>query len=172
MTDTTQVVERSQSAMAQRQQDKAAPTVTLLPAVDIVEDSSGVTLWADLPGVTRDKLQVSVHDGNLHIEAEAVVPTPSGLRVQHAEIHRPHFARVLVESGSGLNADRRTVAGWRAEADHPAPRGSASAAHCHQRSVGPFGENGARQGRPRQAPYAGMAYDACRFNDCHRQSGA
>uniref|UniRef100_UPI003F49109D Hsp20/alpha crystallin family protein n=1 Tax=Cupriavidus yeoncheonensis TaxID=1462994 RepID=UPI003F49109D len=95
MTDTTQVVARNQSAMAQRQQEKAAPTVTLLPAVDIVEDSGGVTLWADLPGVTRDKLQVSFHDGNLHIEAEAVVPTPFGLRVQHAEIHRPHFARAF-----------------------------------------------------------------------------
>ncbi|MGD7413469.1 Hsp20/alpha crystallin family protein, partial [Ralstonia pseudosolanacearum] len=28
-------------------------------------------------------------------EAEAVVPTPSGLRVQHAEIRQPHFARAF-----------------------------------------------------------------------------
>jgi len=95
MTDTTQVVERERNAVAQRKEDNAAPTVTLLPAVDIIEDSNGVTLWADLPGVTRDKLQVSVHDGNLHIEGEAVVPTPPGLRVQHAEIRQPHFARAF-----------------------------------------------------------------------------
>ena len=69
--------------------------MTLLPAVDIVEDSSGVTLWADLPGVTKDKLEVNVHDGNLNIDAEAVVPTPAGLRVQLAEIRQPHFARAF-----------------------------------------------------------------------------
>ncbi|NUA27808.1 Hsp20/alpha crystallin family protein [Cupriavidus basilensis] len=92
MSDTTQVVERDQSAVAK---DRPTPRVTLLPAVDIFEDSNGVTVWADLPGVTKDKLIVNVHDGNLHIEAEAMVPTPSGLRVQHAEIREPHFARAF-----------------------------------------------------------------------------
>ncbi|MFJ1260321.1 Hsp20/alpha crystallin family protein [Cupriavidus sp. CuC1] len=95
MSDTTQVVERDQSAVAKRQEDRPTPRVTLLPAVDIFEDSNGVTVWADLPGVTKDKLIVNVHDGNLHIEAEAMVPTPSGLRVQHAEIREPHFARTF-----------------------------------------------------------------------------
>ena len=93
MNDTTQVAERNDSALAQRKEDKAARTVTLVPAVDIIEDKNGVTLWADLPGVSRDKLEVSVHDSNLHIAAEAVVPMPSGLRVQYAEISQPHFAR-------------------------------------------------------------------------------
>lgn len=95
MNDTTQVAERHDSALAQRREDKAARAVTLVPAVDIVEDTNGVTLWADLPGVSRDKLQVSVHDNNLHIAAEAVVPMPSGLRVQYAEVSQPHFARVF-----------------------------------------------------------------------------
>ncbi|SPA33457.1 putative small heat shock protein (HSP20) family protein [Cupriavidus taiwanensis] len=95
MNDTTQMVERNQDAVAKNQDERSSPTMTLLPAVDIVEDASGVTLWADLPGVTKDKLEVNVHDGNLHIEAQAVVPTPSGLRIQHAEIRRPHFARAF-----------------------------------------------------------------------------
>ncbi|UDM52390.1 Hsp20/alpha crystallin family protein [Cupriavidus sp. MP-37] len=103
MNDTTQVVERSQSAVTKDQEEKSLPAMTLLPAVDIVEDSNGVTLWADLPGVTKDKLEVNVHDGNLHIEAEAVVPTPKGLRVQHAEIREPHFARAF-----SLSADLDT----------------------------------------------------------------
>ncbi len=95
MNETTQVVDRDQNAVANSQEERSTPTMTLLPAVDIVEDSSGVTLWADLPGVTKDKLEVNVHDGNLHIEAEAVVPTPPGLRVRHAEIRQPHFARAF-----------------------------------------------------------------------------
>lgn len=95
MTDTTQVVAQPQNAMAQRHDKKTTRNVTILPPVDIIEDASGVTLWADLPGVTRDKLEVSVHDGNLRIEGEAVVPMPSGLRVQHAEIRQPLFARAF-----------------------------------------------------------------------------
>ncbi|MBP0637966.1 Hsp20/alpha crystallin family protein [Cupriavidus sp. AcVe19-6a] len=95
MSEMTQVVEHPQSAVASPQEDKAARNLMVLPPVDIVEDANGVTLWADLPGVPRDKLDVSVHDGNLRIEAEAVVPMPAGLRVQHAEIRQPHFARAF-----------------------------------------------------------------------------
>ncbi|MGO4814198.1 Hsp20/alpha crystallin family protein [Cupriavidus sp. 2MCAB6] len=98
MSDTTQVVERGQGAVAQRQEERPTRKITLLPAVDIFEDSNGVTLWADLPGVTKDRLNVSVHDGTLNIEAEAVVPTPANLRVQHAEIREPHFARAFALS--------------------------------------------------------------------------
>ncbi|ARU23418.1 hypothetical protein RSSE_c3025 [Ralstonia solanacearum] len=95
MNDTTQVAKRDQNTVAQRQDDRLTPAMTLLPAVDIMENSNGVTLWADLPGVTKDTLDVNVHGGNLHIEAKAVVPTPAGLRVQHADIRQPHFARAF-----------------------------------------------------------------------------
>ncbi|VVE72302.1 heat-shock protein Hsp20 [Pandoraea anapnoica] len=70
----------------------------LAPAVDIFEDSHGITLYADLPGVARETLDVRVQDGNLSIEAQAVVPAPSGLRLQHGEIRNPHFARTFTLS--------------------------------------------------------------------------
>ena len=95
MNDKTQVAERDRNAIARRAADQPARRMTLTPAVDVFEDSQGITLWADLPGVTKDKLDVKVHDGNLYIEAEAVVPTPAGLRLQHAEIREPRFARAF-----------------------------------------------------------------------------
>jgi HSP20 family molecular chaperone IbpA len=95
MNDRTQVAERDQKPVARREGDPPARRMTITPAVDVFEDSQGITLWADLPGVTKDKLDVKVHDGNLYIEAEAVVPTPAGLRLQHAEIRQPHFARAF-----------------------------------------------------------------------------
>ncbi|RQZ16791.1 Hsp20/alpha crystallin family protein [Burkholderia sp. Bp9031] len=98
MTDTTQLAERDQSAVARRDTEQATRRITLTPAVDIYEDSQGVTLWADLPGVTKDKLDVKVHDSSLSIEAEAVVPTPANLRLQHAEVRQPHFARTFTLS--------------------------------------------------------------------------
>lgn len=72
------------------------PTVT--PPVDIVEDARGITLFADLPGVTRDSLDVKVHDGHLFIEGEAMVDVPPSLRVQHMELQQPRFARTFAVS--------------------------------------------------------------------------
>ncbi|WP_176042744.1 MULTISPECIES: Hsp20/alpha crystallin family protein [Burkholderia cepacia complex] len=98
MTDTTQLAERDQSAVARRDTEQPTRRITLVPAVDIYEDSQGVTLWADLPGVTKDKLDVKVHDSSLSIAAEAAVPTPANLRLQHAEVREPHFARTFTLS--------------------------------------------------------------------------
>ncbi|MBB5445440.1 MULTISPECIES: Hsp20/alpha crystallin family protein [Paraburkholderia] len=95
MNDTTELARKDETAVSRREDEQSQRGITLTPPVDIFEDSQGVTLWADLPGVTRDRLDVKVHDGNLYIEAEAVVPTPAGLRVQHAEIRQPHFARAF-----------------------------------------------------------------------------
>ncbi|RZF26394.1 Hsp20/alpha crystallin family protein [Paraburkholderia sp. UYCP14C] len=95
MNDTTELARKDEAAVSRREDEQSQRRVTLTPPVDIFEDSQGITLWADLPGVTRERLDVKVHDGNLYIEAEAVVPTPAGLRVQHAEIREPHFARAF-----------------------------------------------------------------------------
>ncbi|MGN6650748.1 Hsp20/alpha crystallin family protein [Trinickia sp.] len=76
----------------------SARQTRVAPAVDVFEDAHGITLFADLPGVPREKLNVHVQDGNLHIEAEAVVPTPAGLRLQHAEMQHAHFARAFTLS--------------------------------------------------------------------------
>jgi HSP20 family molecular chaperone IbpA len=98
MNDTTELTQRAPSALARREGEQSARHMTITPAVDIFEDGQAVTLWADLPGVTRDKLDVRVHDGNLSIEAEAVVPTPADLRLQHAEVREPRFARTFTLS--------------------------------------------------------------------------
>ncbi|WP_175914711.1 Hsp20/alpha crystallin family protein [Burkholderia metallica] len=98
MTETTQLIERSPSTAVHRGTEPAARTIKLIPAIDIYEDAHGVTLWADLPGVTKDKLDVRVHDGSLSIEAEAAVPTPVNLRLKHAEVREPHFARTFTLS--------------------------------------------------------------------------
>jgi HSP20 family protein len=97
MNDTTQIAKQDNSDVP-RGNNESARRVKITPAVDIIEDSLGITLWADLPGVPRDRLDVKVHDGRLYIEAEAVVPTPGGLRLHHAEIRAPYFARAFTLS--------------------------------------------------------------------------
>jgi HSP20 family protein len=93
MSDTSQFAQRESGAISNDDADGKTRRLKLNPAVDIFENSQGVTLLADLPGVTRDRLEVSVHDGNLTIEAESVVPTPASLHLSHAEIRAPYFSR-------------------------------------------------------------------------------
>ena len=89
----------SDTDVASREGAQAAKQPTrIAPAVDVFEDSRGITLIADLPGVPRERLDVRVQDGRLDIEAEAVVPTPSGLRLQHGEVLHPHFRRAFTLS--------------------------------------------------------------------------
>lgn len=98
MSDTTELSKRDPSTLSRSENGPSARRATITPAVDIYEDAQGVTLWADLPGVTRDKLDVQVHDSNLAIEAEAVVATPANLRLQHADVREPRFARTFTLS--------------------------------------------------------------------------
>ncbi|CAG2146080.1 Hsp20/alpha crystallin family protein [Cupriavidus plantarum] len=97
MTDNTQIAPAAtQPVSAESTNTTAAarrPAIT--PAVDIVEDAHGITLWADLPGVTRDSLEVRMQDGLLSIEAEASVPVAAGLRVQYTELQQPRFSRAF-----------------------------------------------------------------------------
>jgi HSP20 family protein len=93
MNDTTQIAPRKANDAGETTRRPA-----LIPAVDIVEDSNGITLWADLPGVPRERLDVKVHDARLYIEAEAIVATDPALRVHHTEIRAPRFARSFTVS--------------------------------------------------------------------------
>lgn len=93
MSDNTQIAQRDQAEVTRPESDEARRRVTLTPAVDIFEDSHAVTLLADLPGVSKEKLEVKVHDGSLTIEAESVVPVPPNLVLSHVEVRAPYFLR-------------------------------------------------------------------------------
>ncbi len=70
----------------------------LTPPVDVIEDSSGITLYADLPGVSREKLNLHVESDTLTIEAQADLSVPEGLTTQHTEVSLARFRRVFTLS--------------------------------------------------------------------------
>ena len=65
----------------------------LTPPVDVVEDSTGITLHADLPGVSKDRLQLQVEADTLTIDAESDLAVPEGLQSSHAEVGLARFRR-------------------------------------------------------------------------------
>ena len=66
---------------------------TAVPRVDIIEDQTGITLWADLPGVSRDALEIKVEGDTLTIEGNVSLPVSEGMEPIYAEIRAPRYAR-------------------------------------------------------------------------------
>lgn len=81
------VAEREASPTAEREQ----PFV--VPPVDIFEDEHGITLLADMPGVSRDRLGVRVDGDSLWIEATAQTAEPKGMELVYNEALFPSYRR-------------------------------------------------------------------------------
>ena len=87
------------SATASREDSASArQEAALLPPVDVVEDATGITLYADLPGVPRDKLDLRVEGDQLNIEAELALPMPQGMTPSYAEVSRARYRRAFTLS--------------------------------------------------------------------------
>lgn len=66
---------------------------TLLPAVDIIEESNALKLVADMPGVTHETLKIELDNNVLSLEGEVALNMPEGLSALHAEVRGQCFAR-------------------------------------------------------------------------------
>lgn len=94
-------VNRESASAAVRAEDRPA----LLPPVDVLEDAEGITLLADLPGVSKEQLHLRVEGDQLGIEAELNLPSIEGLQPLHAEVTRQVYRRTFTLSKE-LDADR------------------------------------------------------------------
>ncbi|RZL02044.1 MAG: Hsp20/alpha crystallin family protein [Rubrivivax sp.] len=65
----------------------------MVPRVDVLEDQTGITLLADLPGVARDQLELKVDGDTLLIEGSVAPLTPEGLEPTYAEVRLPLYRR-------------------------------------------------------------------------------
>ncbi len=65
----------------------------VLPAVDVFEDSSGITLLVDMPGVPKDLLELKVEGEALLIEGGVWPRTPDGMEAIYAEVRVPRYRR-------------------------------------------------------------------------------
>jgi HSP20 family protein len=64
-----------------------------VPPVDVFEDDQGITLMADLPGVSRDRLNVRVDGETLWLEATAATAVPEGMDLVYGEAEYPSYRR-------------------------------------------------------------------------------
>jgi len=88
----------SEKTAVTKETHAASSEAALMPPVDVIEDSTGITLYADLPGVPKDKLSLQVEADTLTIEAEVGLSIPEGMEASHAEVSLPRFRRVFTLS--------------------------------------------------------------------------
>jgi HSP20 family protein len=100
MNDTTAVTRNEEASRTATTRADATQRndAALMPPVDVIEDSTGITLRADLPGVPKDKLRLQVEAGTLTIEGEVTIPMPESMEATYAEVGVPRFRRVFTLS--------------------------------------------------------------------------
>lgn len=85
----------SENTQITRSGNAARPEPALTPPVDVIEDAAGITLFADLPGVPKDKLSLQIDGDTLTIEGEIVLAMPQGMESSHVEVGLPRYRRVF-----------------------------------------------------------------------------
>lgn len=95
----------SQTQASKASQGPSRDEAVLSPPVDVVEDATGITLYADLPGVSKDKLQLRVEGDQLIVEGELALPLPQGMQAHHAEVRVSRYRRAFTLSKE-LDADK------------------------------------------------------------------
>ena len=76
-----------------RQEAGRQETQAMMPRVDVLEDDTGITLLADMPGVSKDSLEIKVEGDSLSIEGAVTAATPQAMEASYAELRVPRYRR-------------------------------------------------------------------------------
>jgi HSP20 family protein len=101
MTDKQDVATRQSGDVPARSREAE---VVLRPPVDIFENSDGITLVADMPGVSRERLNIRVDKDALLVEGDAAVEMPEGMDALYADVRSTRYRRSFALS-SELDTD-------------------------------------------------------------------
>ncbi len=75
------------------------------PPVDIFEHDDGFTLMLDMPGVSRDRLDVRVERDRLLVAGDIEIDIPKDMESHYADVRATHYERSFSLSGEQLDTD-------------------------------------------------------------------
>ena len=61
--------------------------------VDIFEDETGITVLADMPGVSKERLDVQIDNNTLSIEGTTEIAMPDGMEALYADVRSTRYQR-------------------------------------------------------------------------------
>ena len=83
----------------------SGPESVLRPAVDIFETSEGITLIADMPGVSKNRLDLRIEANNLLLEGTIGIAPQENMAALHADVRATLYRRSFV-LGNELEASK------------------------------------------------------------------
>lgn len=94
-----EVNQQNDQPQASSRQDVSRPDTArrdaqaMTPRVDVLEDETGITVVADMPGVSKDSLEIKVENDALSIEGAVSAATPQAMEATYAEVRVPRYRR-------------------------------------------------------------------------------
>ena len=98
MAQTQDVATRERESAAAQAKAREEDLV-LVPAVDIFEDAHGITVQAEMPGVSKERLNIQADRNSLLIEGDAALDIPEGMEALYADVQSTRYRRSFVLSG-------------------------------------------------------------------------
>jgi HSP20 family protein len=93
-----QELQVQQKRELEKKQEGTIPARVFVPTTDIFETEHALTLVAEMPGVDKDKVDVSVEDGVLTIQGQLDFSKYEGLRPVYTEYNIGHYRRIFTLS--------------------------------------------------------------------------
>jgi HSP20 family molecular chaperone IbpA len=93
-----QELQVQQKRELEKKQEATIPARVFVPTTDIFETEQALTLVAEMPGVDKDKVDVSVEDGVLTIQGQLDFSKYEGLQPVYTEYNVGHYRRIFTLS--------------------------------------------------------------------------
>jgi len=81
-----------------KKQESTAPARAFVPATDIYETEAALTIVMEMPGSSKDDLDVSVEDGILYVDGKVGFDKYEGLQPLYTEYNIGHYRRTFALS--------------------------------------------------------------------------
>ncbi|OQX30418.1 MAG: heat-shock protein [Candidatus Sedimenticola endophacoides] len=89
MTDKSEITTPGKPSPQLRQESEWA----MKPLIDVFEDDTGLTLHADMPGVSRQGLDITVDSDTLTLEGKADIAMTEGMTPLYADVRSNRYRR-------------------------------------------------------------------------------
>jgi HSP20 family protein len=90
-----------------RDTDRAPSEQFIAPAASVIEVGDGYTLEIEMPGVSKDGLEISVENNQLTVIGRRSLPTVEGTLIHHES--RPENFRRTFELDPSIDADKTSA---------------------------------------------------------------
>jgi HSP20 family protein len=102
MNDVTK--KKQQKAPARAEEDRRSEIV-LRPTGDIFEKADGITILLDMPGVSKERLEINTDHNSLVIEGEIEIDMPKETESLYADVRCTRYRRSFSLSGEQLDTE-------------------------------------------------------------------